>query len=71
MSFSVRYLDFDQSDPENIGRTRPTKDFDLLLKQFVRDLVEGKKVTSRMNRDDIVKYGRALSELSGITSTQV
>jgi hypothetical protein len=48
--FFREILGVDQSDPENIGRTRPGRDFDLILKKFIRDLVAGKDVTSRMNQ---------------------
>lgn len=46
-------------------RTKPhgprrKAEFDIILKRFVRDLVGKKDVTSRMNKDDIIKYARPL-----------
>ena len=50
-----------EASGSSLHRTRPTKDFDFLLERFLRDLVEGEKVTSRMNKADIARYARTLS----------
>lgn len=64
-------LGLDQSDPEELQRTRPKVEFDILLRQFVRDLVEGKAVHSRMNKDQIIQYARSFGDLPGITSIRI
>lgn len=64
-------LGIDQENPDNIGRTRPKAEFDILVKRFIRDLVKGKEVTSRMNKDDIIKYARPLNSLAGVSSNRI
>lgn len=64
-------LGIDISNPEEIGRTRPKDEFDVIAKRFIKDLIERKEVHSRMNRDDIVKYARPLSGLPGVTSVRI
>lgn len=64
-------LGLDQSDPEEVGRTRPKEEFDIILKRFIRDLVAGKDVNSRMNKDPIIKYARPLNTLPGVTQARV
>ncbi|MEW5993029.1 MAG: hypothetical protein AB1744_01360 [Candidatus Zixiibacteriota bacterium] len=64
-------LGLDQSDPEELQRTRPKVEFDTLLRRFVRDLVEGKDVHSRMNKSEIIAYARKFSDLQGVTSIRV
>lgn len=64
-------LGFDQSNPDAIARTRPKAEFDLIAKRFVRDLLEGKEVTSRKNKGEIIKYSWPLNGLAGVTSTHI
>lgn len=64
-------LGLDQSDPEELQRTRPKVEFDTLLRRFVRDLVEKKDVRSRMNKNEIIEYARKFSDLQGVTSIRV
>lgn len=64
-------LGIDRSNPDELCRTRPKAEFDAMLRKFVRDLVEGKEVTSRKNKDDIVKYVRALASTPGITNNRI
>lgn len=64
-------MGFDQSNPDDVGRSRPKPEFDAVLTRFMRDLVGKKKVTSRMNKDDIIKYARPLNSLPGVTTTRV
>ena len=61
-------IGIDQSDPNELNRTRPQEQFDQLLKQFMRDLVGKEKVHSRMNKPEIIRYSRPLSTLKGITT---
>ena len=42
-------IGFDQENADDVGRTRPKSEFDILVKRFNRDLVKGKDVNSRMN----------------------
>lgn len=62
---------FDQSNPDEAARTRPKEEFDIILKRFVRDLVGKKDVTSRMNKEHIIKYARPLASLQGVTTSRV
>lgn len=55
-------LGLDTSVPDDFGRTRPKGEFDKLTRIFIRDLVGKTKVTSRMNKQQIVQYARALAE---------
>lgn len=64
-------LGFDQGNPDDVARTRPKAEFDVLLKRFIRDLVGKEDVNSRMNKDDIVRYARPLGSLPGVTTTRV
>jgi len=64
-------LGVDPSDPENINRMRPKAEFDILVKTFVRDLVGGQQVHSRMNRKEIISYTRGLNALPGVTSLRI
>ncbi|MBC7767456.1 MAG: hypothetical protein H7124_01575 [Phycisphaerales bacterium] len=54
-------LGLDTSGPDGFARTRPKGEFDKLVKTFMRDLVEGSKVNSRMNSDKIKLYARSLA----------
>lgn len=64
-------LGLDQSDPDGLKRTRPKQDFDTLLRRFIRDLVGGKDVHSRMNKSEIIDYARKFSDLQGVTSERI
>lgn len=64
-------LGLDHNDPDDLKRTRLQSDFDIILRAFVRDLVNGKEVNSRMNKKEIIDYSRQLSGLSGVTSTRI
>ena len=63
-------LGLDRSNPDELSRTRPKAEFDTMLGRFMRDLVDGKEVTSRKNKPEIIKYARELSNLGGVTSTR-
>jgi hypothetical protein len=64
-------LGIDNSDPDEISRTRPKGEFDVLVKRFMRDLVEQKDVHSRMNKYAIIKYARPLAALPGVSSRRI
>ncbi len=64
-------MGFDQSNPNEVARTRPKPEFDIIAKRFMRDLVGKKDVTSRMNKDDIIKYARPLAAMQGVTTSRV
>ena len=53
-------IGFDQIDVDDVGRTRPKAEFDIILKRFIRDLIKKKDVHSRMNKPEIVTYARPL-----------
>jgi hypothetical protein len=63
-------MGLDQSNVDNLARTRPKADFDAIAQRFIRDLVEGKSVNSRMNKSKIIEYARPLSSLPGVTTTR-
>lgn len=64
-------LGLDQSDVNEVGRTRPEGEFNIILAQFIRDLVEKQNVNSRMNKEAIIKYARPLSALNGVSTARV
>jgi hypothetical protein len=64
-------MGIDQSNPDELSRTRPKAEFDLIAKRFIRDLLEGKEVNSRKNRPDVIKYARPLSSAPGVTATRI
>lgn len=63
-------LGFDQSNVEDVARTRPKQEFDYLVKRFIHDLIGKKDVNSRMNKEQIVEYARALSATPGVTTNR-
>jgi hypothetical protein len=63
-------IGIDEGDPEQLSRTRPETDFDIIARRFVRDLVEG-RANSRMNRAEIIQYARPLSSISGVTTVRI
>jgi hypothetical protein len=67
-------MGLDQSNPDDLARTRPKAEFDTIAKRFIRDLLdttEPRPVTSRMNKKEIVAYSRPLGSLPGVTSTRI
>ncbi|WP_347311345.1 hypothetical protein [Defluviimonas sp. SAOS-178_SWC] len=63
-------MGLDQANPEDLARTRPKAEFDTIARRFIRDLVEGKVVNSRMNKPKIIEYARPLGSLPGVTATR-
>ena len=61
-------LELDESDPEEFQSALPDADFDKLIKQFINDLKEGKKVNSRMNKDEIEEYAEQLKSSNNDTN---
>lgn len=64
-------IGIDVTNDEELNRTRPKPEFDILVKTFVDDLVAGKSVTSRMNKDAIQNYARNLVNVDGVTNTRI
>jgi hypothetical protein len=64
-------LGFDQNNPEQPSRTRTKEDFDIVLKRFVRDLIDKKDVNTRKDREYIVKYARPLNNIRGLTGNRI
>ncbi|MDE3169795.1 MAG: hypothetical protein KGL75_06605 [Acidobacteriota bacterium] len=64
-------LGLDQNNPDEVGRTRPKAEFDILVKRFIRDLVGKKAVNSRMNKKEIIEYARPLNSVGGVTTTRI
>lgn len=64
-------LGIDRSNPDELSRTRPKAEFDIIVKRFMRDLVSGTEVNSRKNKPEIVKYARTLAALPGVTSGRI
>ena len=62
-------LGLDSNNPEDISRTRPGNDFDLLVEKFVTDLVDG-KVHSRSKSGQIEEYSRELGSMTGLTGAR-
>ena len=61
-------LELDESDPEKFQSALPAADFDELIKQFINDLKEGKKVNSRMNKDEVEEYAEQLKSSNNDTN---
>lgn len=59
------------SDAEELQRTRPAEDLKALTEKFMRDLVDGNKVNSRMNSDEIKKYARSLGNSNGLSGQRM
>src|SRR5690606_27633408 len=64
-------IGLDQEDAEDVCRTRPKEEFDVVVKRFMRDLVQKDKVNSRMNSEEIKRYARPLEALPGVTVKRV
>jgi hypothetical protein len=63
-------IGIDSDSPATVARTRPSEDFELLLKTFVRDLVDG-TVHSRSSSEDIKNYSRQLGGLEGVSGKRI
>ncbi len=64
-------MGLDQSNPDQIARTKSKPEFDIIVRRFMRDLVGQKDVTSRMNKEDIIKYARPLAAMHGVTTERL
>jgi hypothetical protein len=62
-------LGLESGSLEDVSRTRPARDFDLLLETFMRDLING-EVHSRKNSDEIKDYARTLGMTPGLTAAR-
>lgn len=63
-------LGVDASNLEDICRIRTEEDFDKSVRMFVNDLVEGKHVNSRLNKDGIVEYARRFPGKAGLSANK-
>lgn len=64
-------MGLDRANPDDLARTRPKEEFDAIARRFIRDLIEGKSVNSRMNKPQITEYARPLGSLPGVTATRI
>lgn len=64
-------MGLDQTNPDELARTRPKAEFDAIARRFIRDLLGGELVNSRMNKPKIVEYARPLASIPGVTSTRI
>lgn len=69
--FMRETMGLDQTNPDELARTRPKPEFDAIARRFVRDLLEGTSVNSRMNKPKIIEYARPLGSVPGVTSTRI
>lgn len=60
-------IGLDNSNPDDVSFNRPLQDFRKQLGQFIADLVQGERVTSRNNRAQIDAYGRTLARSKGVS----
>ena len=63
-------LGIDASNLEDICRIRTEEDFDKSVKTFVDDLIEGKHVNSRLNKNEIVEYARRFPGKAGLSANK-
>lgn len=61
-------LGVDATNLEDMCRIRTEEDFDKAVLTFVKDLVEGKNVSSRLNKKEIVEYARNLPVKAGLSA---
>jgi hypothetical protein len=64
-------LGIDTSNPDDVTYNRPLEDFQKQLTNFINDLREGTRVTSRNNQAQIDAYGRRLGRNSDITGERI
>lgn len=64
-------LGLDATNPEEALRTRPKSEFDIVADRFVKDLIAGKHVHSRMNKQEIIDYARPLNSVAGVTGLRI
>ncbi|MBC6405415.1 MAG: hypothetical protein GDA41_06785 [Rhodospirillales bacterium] len=63
-------MGIDASDPNDVRRTRPGGDMNLLAQRFIGDLLSG-EVTSRHKKADIERYAGKLDSLPGLSYKRV
>jgi hypothetical protein len=63
-------LGLDQSNPDELARTRPKSEFDAIARRFIRDLASG-TANSRMNKPKIIEYARPLASTPSVTATRI
>jgi hypothetical protein len=65
------YLGIDSRNPEEICRTRPEEDFDLIAQKFTKDLIEGVNVTSRHSKAQIEDYTKSIEGSSQLDNRKI
>ena len=63
-------MGIDKSNPQKICRTWLKKDFDILIKEFMDDLLEG-KVNSRSKKADIEAYAIEIGAIGGLSGKKI
>ncbi len=63
-------LGIESSNLEDISRTRPEHDFNVVVEKFVGDLVGGKEVHSRSKKEGIEAYSRSLGTIAGLSGAR-
>lgn len=64
-------LGVDFQVPDGLMRTRPDEDLELLARRLIADMEgDGRKVTSRANKADIISYSRDLGSTPGLSPTR-
>ena len=65
-------LGLDASEPDEVYRNRTSDDFELLVRQFIADLINRPDVVnSRSNRPEIEDYARELGTIEGQTRERI
>lgn len=59
----------DDSDPANVKFGRAKADFDKLLKQLIKDLIDG-VISSRKNESQVVEYAKTLERSAGVAAVE-
>ena len=69
-AFVREAIGIESSSSQDVSRNRPSEDVDLMLKRFMRDLVDT-TVHSRANAETIREYSRTLTGTEGISGQRV
>jgi hypothetical protein len=62
-------LGLDATDLSNVRTTMPIDEFDIAFEKFLRDVAE-KRITTRADREAIIKYANQLRTLDGVTGAR-
>lgn len=67
----AEHFGLDKSDPTTLRRNLSKKDFDQAIAVFIKDLIKGDEVSSRMNKPDISDYARDTVKRLGINTERI